>query len=540
MAHDVFISYSHVDVDTAVALCDSLESNGFRCWYAPRDIAPGDEWASAIMSALESCRIMVLVFSKDSNKSVQVLREVNNAVTLKKFIIPYKIDDSTPTGGMNYYLATLQWLDETLSGREDSLKELNGRIAHVMDPDNDEEESTGQVYLPPVSLGEKKKSVFRRILSKGKDLLFALGALIIAGFFLYVDLGMSSYKNSTFIAMMTIVVLSLVSLFFRIMSMFGKKLTKRPGWLKLGVWALVAIVAFLWGAAVEGNAPASWTPDALGEDAEMNQANYSMLAVGSDNTVYFADCSDNGTPLIRYCTLEGFIAGEEGTVLVEGINADNLVLPDNEHLVFRDASGNKRMMKMVDVSTGRIKILNKSTTYAYWTSRTNVLYGEDSLSSTGVGILTLDGKYSGSVVEDIMYGGIYYYRGDLYYVKQNGSVINESTGSSEGFSPQGIYIIYDDHFYYSTEEGIYRKPLGWQEDEEALSDMVARGMVAHGDRLYFLSGSGGGGKLYRVPVSGGEAELVNDEYFTAVNIIGDCLYLCRGDGKYMRINTEGI
>ena len=53
MAHDIFISYSHKDKSCADAICAKLEADGYRCWYAPRDIAPGAEWASAIMTPLK-------------------------------------------------------------------------------------------------------------------------------------------------------------------------------------------------------------------------------------------------------------------------------------------------------------------------------------------------------------------------------------------------------------------------------------------------------------------------------------------------------
>ena len=74
MANDVFISYSHRDKTIADAVCFKLENRGIRCWYAPRDIVAGEEWASSIVAAIHSCRAMVLLFSDFSNVSKQVLR----------------------------------------------------------------------------------------------------------------------------------------------------------------------------------------------------------------------------------------------------------------------------------------------------------------------------------------------------------------------------------------------------------------------------------------------------------------------------------
>ena len=54
MAHDVFISYSHHDKPTADAVCAKLEEDGIRCWYAPRDIQPGADWAGSIVHAIEA------------------------------------------------------------------------------------------------------------------------------------------------------------------------------------------------------------------------------------------------------------------------------------------------------------------------------------------------------------------------------------------------------------------------------------------------------------------------------------------------------
>src|SRR5215470_15875907 len=71
MAHDVFISYSQVDKTTADAACATLERAGIRCWVAPRDITPGDEWSAAIIKAIDQGRAMVLIFSQNANNSRQ-------------------------------------------------------------------------------------------------------------------------------------------------------------------------------------------------------------------------------------------------------------------------------------------------------------------------------------------------------------------------------------------------------------------------------------------------------------------------------------
>ena len=124
MSHDVFISYSHRDAQIADAVCHRFEEAGIRCWYAPRNIQPGDEWADAIINALEGSRIMILIFTDYSNSSIQVRREVDTAVSFGKAIIPFKCSDVMPSGSMRYYLSTLHWMDALNADMDDSINRL--------------------------------------------------------------------------------------------------------------------------------------------------------------------------------------------------------------------------------------------------------------------------------------------------------------------------------------------------------------------------------------------------------------------------------
>ncbi len=111
MAHDVFISYSTQDKLVADSICVNLEAAGVRCWIAPRDIAPGEDWPAAITKAISQSRVMVLVFSTFSNSSEDVSRELFLAANSKLVIIPFKIENIEPEPGKQYYLARTHWLD---------------------------------------------------------------------------------------------------------------------------------------------------------------------------------------------------------------------------------------------------------------------------------------------------------------------------------------------------------------------------------------------------------------------------------------------
>lgn len=139
MAHEVFISYSNKDKAVADALCHRLEEDGIRCWIAPRDIAPGDNWAGSIASAIPESSVLVLIFSASANKSKQVVREVELAINSDVVLIPLRIEDVTPTGSMSYYLATTHWLDAIDAKLESKFAVISSRIKNLLGMEEKEE-----------------------------------------------------------------------------------------------------------------------------------------------------------------------------------------------------------------------------------------------------------------------------------------------------------------------------------------------------------------------------------------------------------------
>src|SRR5579862_6502392 len=111
MDHDAFVSYAATDREIAFAAVAGLENHGVRCWVAPRDIAAGSEYGEEIVEAIKACRLLVLIFSTQANNSPHVRREVERAVSLRRPIIPFRIEDIPPTGAMEYALGSTHWLD---------------------------------------------------------------------------------------------------------------------------------------------------------------------------------------------------------------------------------------------------------------------------------------------------------------------------------------------------------------------------------------------------------------------------------------------
>ena len=132
MTHDVFISYSSKDRLAADAACAVLEAKGIRCWIAPRDIVPGENWSASIPGAIAAARVFLLIFSNNANASEQVGREVDIAANRRLTIIPFRIENTLPEKSLEYFLNTRHWLDAFTPPLEQHLSKLADAISLIL------------------------------------------------------------------------------------------------------------------------------------------------------------------------------------------------------------------------------------------------------------------------------------------------------------------------------------------------------------------------------------------------------------------------
>ena len=106
-----FISHAKADEKKARAIAEGLESRGFKCWIAPRDVRAGRSYGDEIIRGIESTRSFVLVLSKASNDSAFVAREVERAVSKKKPIFAVRIANVEPAPSLELFISGTQWID---------------------------------------------------------------------------------------------------------------------------------------------------------------------------------------------------------------------------------------------------------------------------------------------------------------------------------------------------------------------------------------------------------------------------------------------
>jgi len=130
--HDVFISYASEDQTIADAAVHALEAKGIRCWIAHRDIPGGADWARSIISAIDQCGVLVLIFSSAINKSSHVPREIERAASKGLVIVPLRVESASPEGTLEYFLSSVHWLDALTPPREAAIGRLVDQVRAVL------------------------------------------------------------------------------------------------------------------------------------------------------------------------------------------------------------------------------------------------------------------------------------------------------------------------------------------------------------------------------------------------------------------------
>ena len=102
---------------------------------APGSLAPGEQWAGAIVRAIEQSRAVLVVFSAASNDSPQMARELELAVSNHKRLIPIRIEDARPTQDLQYFLGVSHWVDAFDGGVDRHIPYLVSQVRRAIGPD---------------------------------------------------------------------------------------------------------------------------------------------------------------------------------------------------------------------------------------------------------------------------------------------------------------------------------------------------------------------------------------------------------------------
>jgi hypothetical protein len=133
MSVPIFISFASADRIVAETVCRAVENRGFTCWIATRDIHPGENFQESIVHAIHAAKVMVFVFTDNSNNSHEVKKEVALASRQNLLVIPMRVEDVTPSAAFDYELSTRQWID-AYDDWESAIHRLVQHLTEVVGP----------------------------------------------------------------------------------------------------------------------------------------------------------------------------------------------------------------------------------------------------------------------------------------------------------------------------------------------------------------------------------------------------------------------
>lgn len=144
----IFISYKSEEFKRALAVRQALEVAGIDCWMAPDSIPPGSEYGQAITDAIRNCDALVLVLTEAAQTSTPVLSEVDLAITFKKTVIPFHLDDSALNDAFLFRIGIFQRIEA--DGRlEAAYSDLVARVREVLVQPSTDAQDAVQVGLSP-------------------------------------------------------------------------------------------------------------------------------------------------------------------------------------------------------------------------------------------------------------------------------------------------------------------------------------------------------------------------------------------------------
>ncbi len=151
---DVFISYSRRDKVVADRVHQRVTQRGLSCFYDTRSINVGDLWRDELYGAIMSARTMILLISRNSLDSKEVLRETNKAINYETMICPIVLGDVDRRSKLCRFVDEYHWLESKETPSDAELDLLVERVAAIVGVDRKVPEVTvlaplgGETFQP--------------------------------------------------------------------------------------------------------------------------------------------------------------------------------------------------------------------------------------------------------------------------------------------------------------------------------------------------------------------------------------------------------
>jgi hypothetical protein len=129
-SHEVFVSYSHDDRETASHLLDALKEAGVGVW-TDSDTAAGANWEDHLREAMSKGDAVIFLVTNASLASAYVMSEIGAAVAAGKRVIPVVPTNGRVPRGLPAPLRTWQLIRSGNRGAGEVAKEILERLEHL-------------------------------------------------------------------------------------------------------------------------------------------------------------------------------------------------------------------------------------------------------------------------------------------------------------------------------------------------------------------------------------------------------------------------
>jgi len=481
MEHDVFISHVPQEKKIAKNICKSLEQNGIKCWLPARDMKSGVSRAEIIAEAIEACRLMILVFSKRSKESQELLNEMILANKMGLSVIPVRIDNTEPQGAMQFYLAGAHWMtiyNPPSLGQMEKLIDTASSFLDVKQTLSEEESAHNN----------NTKSGRLKLLNKA-----IYGALLLV--------------------LISVIVIGLLI-----------ELPEKDDSILFNGWA---------GKPSEIN---------LGGSRGNSAGNINNLgiAISDDVWIYYSNI-DEGYHLYK----ESLETGErirlnEDQSYCLNISEDWIyyINGSDDDSIYRIKTDGTGRMCLKEGTSSDLQVIGERIIYKYFIAGSP--HGLYMMLNDGTEerVLIRDGVGSMDTVANTIY---YIYYGDhasIYY-------LDNDTGFKHKLADtRSADLIVDDGWFYfiNHDSGakIYRGDLETGLTEK-LNDEGCSYLNLSGEWLYYMSHEQGG-RIVKMRTDGSERRTINDTYSVYINIVGDWIYYMNRDkgNTLYRMTIDGL
>ena len=158
-----------MDANSAMEMVTALESKGFSCWVAPRDIPAGTYYPEIIHKAIKDSEAFVLILTEHSELSKQVLREIQLATEEGKHIFPIALDGIVPHGSMHYLLCVYQRISATLASMDKAASEVSAALKKLSldrEPPRQCHKVDLRLFLKDLTSSSLQQNIDRNVVSR--------------------------------------------------------------------------------------------------------------------------------------------------------------------------------------------------------------------------------------------------------------------------------------------------------------------------------------------------------------------------------------